>query len=64
MPCQFLKGSAASGPRSATTKAEAIDARAAVEAARQSVELEGNRSKKFNLVNTTAGRGSIYLTAL
>jgi hypothetical protein len=40
MPVLILKGSAASGPRSATTKAQAIDAGAAVEAARRIVELE------------------------
>ena len=65
MPVLILKGSAASGPRSATTKAQAIDAGAAVEAARQIVELESKPQQEIDLgQHDCRTREHLYLTAL
>jgi hypothetical protein len=65
MPVLILKGSAASGPQSATTKAEAIDAGAAVEAARRIVELESKPQQEIDLgQHDCRTREYLYLTAL
>jgi hypothetical protein len=61
MPVLILKGSAASGPQSATTKAEAIDAGAA----RRIVELEGKPQQEIDLgQHDRRSREYLYLTAL
>ena len=65
MPVLILKGSAASGLRSATTKAQAIDARAAVEAARRIVGLESKPQQEIDLgQHDCRTREHLYLTAL
>ena len=61
MPVLILKGSAASGPQSATTKAEAIDAGAA----RRIVELEGKPQQEIDLgQHDCRTREHLYLAAL
>jgi predicted Rossmann-fold nucleotide-binding protein len=65
MPVLILKGSAASEPRSATTKAQAINAGAAVEAARRIVDLESKPQQEIDLgQHYRRSREYLYQTAL
>ena len=65
MPVLILRGSAASGLRSATTKGQVIDAGAAVEAARRIVDLESKPQQEIDLgQHYRRSREHLYLTAL